>query len=284
MTADPKNEEAVLERIRKLLALSDSSNPNEAAAALARAQKLMQMHGISDKELSLASVSEEECLLNKGLRRGRDAQMLGGIVAEAFGLDYFVDFKDSSSAQSIVLVGPKERLDPAAHALVFLQRQLKIAVQERRSKQREFYAMQFLKLLRSTVSEEFFMFEIQKYVKKIPTTHAEFRKMPSYYLFDCEKLINSYLNRDVRNYIEGWLSAVRNKVNAFAAMDDETTKLIEMYLDEHHPDITSYTRRSKSMTRSEYEIYSEGVRDGSEGFSLMHGVTGLSSPSLEHKQ
>lgn len=91
MTADPKNEEAVLERIRKLLALSDSSNPNEAAAALARAQKLMQMHGISDKELSVASVSEEECLLNKGLRRGRDAQMLGGIVAEAFGLDYFVD-------------------------------------------------------------------------------------------------------------------------------------------------------------------------------------------------
>ena len=36
--------EELIIRIKKLLALSDSSNPNEAAVALSRAQKLMQQY------------------------------------------------------------------------------------------------------------------------------------------------------------------------------------------------------------------------------------------------
>mgnify|MGYP003589530053 CR=1 FL=1 len=38
--------EELITRIKKLLALSDSSNPNEAAIALSRAQKLMQQYHI----------------------------------------------------------------------------------------------------------------------------------------------------------------------------------------------------------------------------------------------
>lgn len=47
-------DKAVLERVRKLLALGQSSNPHEAAAAMGHAQKLMREHGISDADLRLA--------------------------------------------------------------------------------------------------------------------------------------------------------------------------------------------------------------------------------------
>lgn len=39
------NDQRILERIKKCLALSQSSEPHEAAAALRQAQKLMEMHG-----------------------------------------------------------------------------------------------------------------------------------------------------------------------------------------------------------------------------------------------
>ena len=44
----------ILERIKKFLALSQSSNPAEAAIALSRAQKLMQEHSISIEDVNLS--------------------------------------------------------------------------------------------------------------------------------------------------------------------------------------------------------------------------------------
>lgn len=46
-------EQRILERIRKLLALSSSSNPNEAAAAAAAAQRLMLEHRIESIEMGV---------------------------------------------------------------------------------------------------------------------------------------------------------------------------------------------------------------------------------------
>ena len=43
------NKSELIEKIKKLLALSDSSNPNEAAIALSRAQKLMEKYKIEQQ-------------------------------------------------------------------------------------------------------------------------------------------------------------------------------------------------------------------------------------------
>lgn len=51
-----ENKKKLMERLRKLLALANSSNPNEAAVAFRQAQKLMQAHALSDLDVNLIDV------------------------------------------------------------------------------------------------------------------------------------------------------------------------------------------------------------------------------------
>lgn len=52
------NRDQALSRIKKCMALSRSSNPHEAAAAMRQAQKLMQEYGIGEDDVQLAEVHE----------------------------------------------------------------------------------------------------------------------------------------------------------------------------------------------------------------------------------
>lgn len=51
MTTETANTQRVMDRIKKLLALATSSNPNEAASAMAEAQRLMTEHDLSEAAL-----------------------------------------------------------------------------------------------------------------------------------------------------------------------------------------------------------------------------------------
>ena len=46
----------ILKKIRKLLALSASANEHEAAAALAKAQALMEEHELAERDVELADI------------------------------------------------------------------------------------------------------------------------------------------------------------------------------------------------------------------------------------
>jgi hypothetical protein len=50
----------ILEKIKKCLALSSSCNEHEAAAALRQAQKLMELHGITDLDVQASQAQEEK--------------------------------------------------------------------------------------------------------------------------------------------------------------------------------------------------------------------------------
>lgn len=54
-----KTKDDILERIKKLMALSHSANPNEAAIALSQAQKLMMRNHLTVKEVMLSDIGEE---------------------------------------------------------------------------------------------------------------------------------------------------------------------------------------------------------------------------------
>ena len=54
----PQNNEKLLEKLKKLLALAKSDNPHEAALALQRAQKLMQAYNITQADLALSDIDE----------------------------------------------------------------------------------------------------------------------------------------------------------------------------------------------------------------------------------
>lgn len=52
------NKKAILDKIRKCMALSASANEHEAAAALRQARKLMEAHGLTDADVLAAEASE----------------------------------------------------------------------------------------------------------------------------------------------------------------------------------------------------------------------------------
>ena len=56
---DANDHDKILDKIKKCLALSSSSNEHEAAIALRQAQKLMELHGISDIDVKAAQAQEK---------------------------------------------------------------------------------------------------------------------------------------------------------------------------------------------------------------------------------
>lgn len=52
------NREEAMEKIKKCLALAKSTNPHEAAVAMRQAQKLMDIHDVTERDMSIADVSE----------------------------------------------------------------------------------------------------------------------------------------------------------------------------------------------------------------------------------
>ncbi|EBU8699423.1 DUF2786 domain-containing protein [Salmonella enterica] len=56
-----ENKDKIIRRLKKLMALTGSSNANEASAALARAQKLMETHGVTQDDIEILDINESIC-------------------------------------------------------------------------------------------------------------------------------------------------------------------------------------------------------------------------------
>ena len=78
--------EELITRIKKLLALSDSSNPNEAAIALSRAQKLMQQYHIEMSELEDSVISERVIETVRGMKNIKHISQIGHILTKVLGV------------------------------------------------------------------------------------------------------------------------------------------------------------------------------------------------------
>ncbi|EBS4241995.1 DUF2786 domain-containing protein, partial [Salmonella enterica subsp. enterica serovar Montevideo] len=55
------HKDKAIRRLKKLMALTSSSNANEASAALARAQKLMEAHGVTQDDIEILDINESIC-------------------------------------------------------------------------------------------------------------------------------------------------------------------------------------------------------------------------------
>lgn len=53
-----KDNEKIIDKIKKCLALSRSANEHEAEAALRQARKLMEAHGVTDLDIEAAEAQE----------------------------------------------------------------------------------------------------------------------------------------------------------------------------------------------------------------------------------
>lgn len=86
---DESKLERVIRKIKRCLALSKSSNENEAATAMRQAQALMREYRLTEMDVHLSDVGEVESEKARAKRRPTWDQYLGSIVGEAFGVRSF---------------------------------------------------------------------------------------------------------------------------------------------------------------------------------------------------
>jgi hypothetical protein len=79
-----KNNKKIIDKVCKCLRLSESGNPNEAAAALRQAMAMMEKYGISDAEIRAADVSESIAEVGESYNPPFWAMALANLIGEAF--------------------------------------------------------------------------------------------------------------------------------------------------------------------------------------------------------
>ena len=79
----------ILQRVRKLLALGQSPNENEAAEALSKASELMEQYNLSQTDVNLAQVGQSDVATGKYRRPPSYAQGLAEMVSDIFGVDFY---------------------------------------------------------------------------------------------------------------------------------------------------------------------------------------------------
>lgn len=82
---DESKLERVIRKIKRCLALSKSSNENEAATAMRQAQALMREYRLTELDVHLSDVGEVESEMARAKRRPTWDRQLSSIVAHAFG-------------------------------------------------------------------------------------------------------------------------------------------------------------------------------------------------------
>ncbi|MDK9520135.1 DUF2786 domain-containing protein [Vibrio parahaemolyticus] len=119
----------ILDKIKKLLRLAESSNPNEAALALSRAQKLMKEHGIDGDSPELKGVNDFVAdSTSKAKTPTKYFGILAHSVAKAFGCQYYL--KPTFTNMEVVFIGHEERPEVAGYVFTVLERQLNKARKE----------------------------------------------------------------------------------------------------------------------------------------------------------
>lgn len=135
----------LLKKIKKLMALSQSSNPHEAAKALELAQKLMVENDLNQSDVLFSEYNgKQEFAINTP----RYVHMLANVIEKSFGVEGYFSNEDPEhgvgrSKFHIVFFGKDEAPAIASYCFDVLYRQLQ-------KSRKEFNATQSKRLKRST--------------------------------------------------------------------------------------------------------------------------------------
>nr|WP_321466782.1 DUF2786 domain-containing protein [uncultured Desulfobulbus sp.] len=117
----------ILDKIKKLLALGQSTNPHEAANAVSKAQQLMQEYQLTMQDVELTSIGEVATkMTNTSRKQPRWHVGLIHVVCSAFGVEPFVQYY--LGAEPICkFIGRHEKIEVAVYFYVVLSRRIKQA-------------------------------------------------------------------------------------------------------------------------------------------------------------
>ncbi len=119
--------EKIIDKIKKCLALSASSNEHEAAAALRQARKLMEAHNISDAEMLAAGATEHRQRAAAQHTPSRWETHLATCIGDAFGCRTIFGAGWFYEPGSWVFIGCGAAPEIAGYAFQVLHRQCKRA-------------------------------------------------------------------------------------------------------------------------------------------------------------
>lgn len=116
------NNDKILDKIKKCLAMAQSSNGNEAATALRQAQILMEKHGINQSDVELSDVSSKFASAGRSQKPPRYHHGLVSTIANAFAVKpiYHTGFNDTQ----IEFIGFDAQPEIASYCYEVLYRQL----------------------------------------------------------------------------------------------------------------------------------------------------------------
>lgn len=121
-------DQRILDKIKKCLALAQSPEPHEAAAAMRQAQKLMDIHGVTHTHLAAADIGEVQVssVVSVSVVNKWELSLMH-MVAQAFGCKIMwtrsrSDYDDVFG--KFTFVGLKQQLELASYTAQVLQRRL----------------------------------------------------------------------------------------------------------------------------------------------------------------
>lgn len=120
--------EKIINKIKKCLALSASSNEHEAATALRQAQKLMEEYGVTESDVLAAEVNERKTKAGAKRKPAQWESNLAVITGKAFGCETLFNQRFDRADWSFIGCGVTPEL--AQHAFTVLIRQVKKARSE----------------------------------------------------------------------------------------------------------------------------------------------------------
>lgn len=123
------DKDKLLRKIKKLLALSKSTNPHEAASALAMAQKLMTENQLNQSQVEFSQTHSKQ---KTAMKSARYVHMLISVVTKAFGVEGYLsnaypgnDYGENK--MHVVFYGAEERPEIASYCFDVLYRRLQAA-------------------------------------------------------------------------------------------------------------------------------------------------------------
>lgn len=119
----------IIDKICKCLRLSESGNPNEAALALRQANRLMEIHGITDSQIMAADVAESATQAGQRYSPPFWALALAKLVADAFQCRNLISRK-YGRAPEFRFIGLGFKAEVATYSYTVLYRYLQRAIEE----------------------------------------------------------------------------------------------------------------------------------------------------------
>lgn len=151
------NEEKIKEKIRKLLRLSQSSNENEAKAAMAKAQELLMQH-----KLSMADVSGEKSEvkeLKTGIYYSRQKDLWRAYLIQAISKNYcvenFISTAYRSSRHEICLIGTEMDIQICLDVFKFASQHVEDWFKEYKKEEGWKYSAKYLNAIKNNYGKGF---------------------------------------------------------------------------------------------------------------------------------